>query len=144
MQPYQLQGLNWMMSLHHDGLSSILADEMVCFYFYFSVAVFFLSRFSRRCRPFHSSPISSITNLVPVHTSLSFLRLPCKTKPVNLRHRPRPSASLFSLAPRKNVLTSSRLCLILRTSRSPSHRTKSASLKRARSRNSLVKASSST
>lgn len=30
MRPYQLQGLNWMVSLHHNGLNGILADEMVC------------------------------------------------------------------------------------------------------------------
>lgn len=29
MRPYQLQGLNWMISLHHNGLNGILADEMV-------------------------------------------------------------------------------------------------------------------
>ncbi|GLB43776.1 putative HAND [Lyophyllum shimeji] len=28
MRPYQLQGLNWMVSLHHHGLNGILADEM--------------------------------------------------------------------------------------------------------------------
>ncbi|KAJ3787340.1 SNF2 family N-terminal domain-containing protein [Lentinula aff. detonsa] len=28
MRPYQLQGLNWMISLHHNGLNGILADEM--------------------------------------------------------------------------------------------------------------------
>jgi SWI/SNF-related matrix-associated actin-dependent regulator of chromatin subfamily A member 5 len=30
MRPYQLQGLNWMVSLHHNRLNGILADEMVC------------------------------------------------------------------------------------------------------------------
>ena len=30
MRGYQLQGLNWMVSLHHNGLNGILADEMVC------------------------------------------------------------------------------------------------------------------
>ncbi|KAE9407682.1 SNF2 family DNA-dependent ATPase [Gymnopus androsaceus JB14] len=28
MRPYQIQGLNWMVSLHHNGLNGILADEM--------------------------------------------------------------------------------------------------------------------
>ncbi|KAF8879544.1 SNF2 family N-terminal domain-containing protein [Gymnopilus junonius] len=28
MRPYQLQGLNWMVALHHNGLNGILADEM--------------------------------------------------------------------------------------------------------------------
>ncbi|KAH8099849.1 SNF2 family DNA-dependent ATPase [Cristinia sonorae] len=28
MRDYQLQGLNWMVSLHHNGLNGILADEM--------------------------------------------------------------------------------------------------------------------
>ena len=30
MRSYQLQGLNWMVSLYHNGLNGILADEMVC------------------------------------------------------------------------------------------------------------------
>jgi SWI/SNF-related matrix-associated actin-dependent regulator of chromatin subfamily A member 5 len=29
MRGYQLQGLNWMVQLHHNGLNGILADEMV-------------------------------------------------------------------------------------------------------------------
>lgn len=29
MRPYQLQGLNWLVSLHHNSLNGILADEMV-------------------------------------------------------------------------------------------------------------------
>ena len=28
MRPYQLQGLNWLVSLHHNSLNGILADEM--------------------------------------------------------------------------------------------------------------------
>lgn len=28
MRPYQVQGLNWMVDLHHHGLNGILADEM--------------------------------------------------------------------------------------------------------------------
>jgi SNF2 family DNA or RNA helicase len=32
MRPYQLQGLNWLVSLHHNSLNGILADEMVCSY----------------------------------------------------------------------------------------------------------------
>ena len=30
MRSYRLQGLNWMVSLHHNGLNGILVDEMVC------------------------------------------------------------------------------------------------------------------
>ncbi|KIM79892.1 hypothetical protein PILCRDRAFT_89952 [Piloderma croceum F 1598] len=30
MRGYQLQGLNWMVSLHHNGPNGILADEMAC------------------------------------------------------------------------------------------------------------------
>src|SRR4051812_31874614 len=28
MREYQIQGLNWMVSLHHNGMNGILADEM--------------------------------------------------------------------------------------------------------------------
>ena len=30
MRDYQVAGLNWMASLHHNGINGILADEMVC------------------------------------------------------------------------------------------------------------------
>jgi len=29
MREYQIHGLNWMISLHENGISGILADEMV-------------------------------------------------------------------------------------------------------------------
>lgn len=29
MRDYQIQGLNWMISLYHNGINGILADEMV-------------------------------------------------------------------------------------------------------------------
>lgn len=29
MRDYQVQGLNWIVSLHHNGINGILADEMV-------------------------------------------------------------------------------------------------------------------
>lgn len=30
MRDYQIRGLNWMISLHENGINGILADEMVC------------------------------------------------------------------------------------------------------------------
>ena len=30
MREYQVHGLNWLISLHENGISGILADEMVC------------------------------------------------------------------------------------------------------------------
>lgn len=29
MRDYQVQGLNWMVGLNHNGINGILADEMV-------------------------------------------------------------------------------------------------------------------
>lgn len=29
MREYQVQGLNWMVGLHYNGINGILADEMV-------------------------------------------------------------------------------------------------------------------
>lgn len=29
MRDYQVQGLNWMVGLHYNGINGILADEMV-------------------------------------------------------------------------------------------------------------------
>jgi SNF2 family DNA or RNA helicase len=40
MRDYQLQGLNWMISLFENGINGILADEMVnsnVFIFYFLI-----------------------------------------------------------------------------------------------------------
>ncbi|KAF8332940.1 P-loop containing nucleoside triphosphate hydrolase protein [Amanita rubescens] len=34
MRPYQLESQNWMVSLHHNGLNGILADEMIPFLAY--------------------------------------------------------------------------------------------------------------
>ena len=31
MRDYQIQGLNWLISLYENGINGILADEMVCF-----------------------------------------------------------------------------------------------------------------
>jgi SNF2 family DNA or RNA helicase len=31
MRDYQIQGLNWLISLHANGINGILADEMVFF-----------------------------------------------------------------------------------------------------------------
>lgn len=30
MRDYQIQGLNWLISLFENGINGILADEMVC------------------------------------------------------------------------------------------------------------------
>lgn len=30
LRDYQIQGLNWMISLYKNGINGILADEMVC------------------------------------------------------------------------------------------------------------------
>jgi hypothetical protein len=41
MRPYQLQGLNWMVSLYHNSLNGILADEMVCSFYTLTVSIMF-------------------------------------------------------------------------------------------------------
>lgn len=38
MRDYQIRGLNWLVSLQHNGINGILADEMVG---YFSITLFF-------------------------------------------------------------------------------------------------------
>ena len=32
MRDYQIQGLNWLISLFENGINGILADEMVCIF----------------------------------------------------------------------------------------------------------------
>lgn len=39
MRSYQLQGLNWMVSLHHNGLNGILADEMVTLLMHYCISL---------------------------------------------------------------------------------------------------------
>ena len=71
MRPYQLQGLNWMVSLHHNGLNGILADEMVSnVMFYTSNATLtqLLTRvWAKPCKPFRSSHISATIVTLTVH-----------------------------------------------------------------------------
>ena len=60
MRPYQLQGLNWMVSLQHNGLNGILADEMVCPQHGFRVPFYDLSFFrvwAKRYKRSHSCRI---------------------------------------------------------------------------------------
>jgi hypothetical protein len=60
MRPYQLQGLNWMVSLQHNGLNGILADEMVWPQRGFRVSPYDLSFFrawAKLYKPFHSCRI---------------------------------------------------------------------------------------
>ena len=57
MRPYQLQGLNWMVSLQHNGLNGILADEMVWPQHDFRVPSYDLSFFrawAKPCKRYHS------------------------------------------------------------------------------------------
>lgn len=46
MRDYQVQGLNWMISLYHNGINGILADEMV------------------GCSGFQAQQYSVLTNLI--------------------------------------------------------------------------------
>jgi len=57
MRPYQLQGLNWMVSLQHNGLNGILADEMVWHHHGFPMFrcdLSFFRAWEKHCKPFHS------------------------------------------------------------------------------------------
>ena len=84
MRGYQLQGLNWMVSLHHNGLNGILADEMarkhLC-YFYFLTFMFRVS--AKLFKPFHSWLISNITEISLGLTWLLYPSLHFKTGTVN-------------------------------------------------------------
>ncbi|KXN82207.1 ISWI chromatin-remodeling complex ATPase ISW2 [Leucoagaricus sp. SymC.cos] len=79
MRAYQLQGLNKMVSLHHNGLNGILADEMVHNPSFHPVAFHVLaahtSRVSAKCfKPSPSSPTSNTTATSPALTYLKHYR----------------------------------------------------------------------
>ena len=56
MRGYQLQGLNWMVSLHHNGLNGILADEMACRIPFLNIYLsnIHLRVLAKLFKPFHS------------------------------------------------------------------------------------------
>lgn len=39
MRDYQIRGLNWLISLQHNGINGILADEMVHFRLIFKLKI---------------------------------------------------------------------------------------------------------
>lgn len=110
MRDYQVQGLNWMVSLHHNGINGILADEMVRF-----VSKKFILRTdeynrvsAKLCKLSLSSDISNFTKVSPDLTSSLFLNLHSTTGPGKLPSGSQDSTLLCSKAPRKNEANSSR------------------------------------
>lgn len=58
LRDYQVQGLNWMIALHQNGLNGILADEMGRAYSAFTLASLILiipQQSVRHCKPYPSS-----------------------------------------------------------------------------------------
>jgi len=58
LRDYQVQGLNWMIALHQNGLNGILADEMGRAYSAFTLPLLILivpQQLARHCRPYPSS-----------------------------------------------------------------------------------------
>lgn len=58
LRDYQVQGLNWMIALHQNGLNGILADEMGRAYSEFTLPLLILmvpQQLARHCRPYPSS-----------------------------------------------------------------------------------------
>lgn len=110
MRDYQVQGLNWMVSLHHNGINGILADEMVRF-----VSKKFILRTdeynrvsAKLCKLSLSSDISNFTKVSPDLTLSLFLNLHSTTGPEKLPSGSQDSTLLCSKAPKKNEANSSR------------------------------------
>ena len=94
MRGYQLQGLNWMVSLHHNGLNGILADEMAC-YLLFSIFIYLtylLRVWAKLFKPFHSWLILNTTGIYLGLTWSLFPSLRYKTGTVNSNNGLRISA----------------------------------------------------
>ncbi|KAG6896405.1 hypothetical protein C0992_008447, partial [Termitomyces sp. T32_za158] len=89
MRAYQLQGLNWMVSLHHNGLNGILADGMVKSPLLLSHSVPrslpYCRVSAKLCKPFPSLPTSNTIVTSPVRTLSSFQNPLCKTGNENLK-----------------------------------------------------------
>ena len=68
MRGYQLQGLNWMVSLHHNGLNGILADEMVRTSLARSFNAYLIRASVKHCKQFPSLRISNTISASPGHT----------------------------------------------------------------------------
>ena len=65
MRGYQLQGLNWMVSLHHNGLNGILADEMArnLSFLFISNYIIFLRVLAKLFKLFHFWLILNTTEI---------------------------------------------------------------------------------
>lgn len=86
MRDYQIQGLNWMISLYHNGINGILADEMVRFCSSMSavwprlIIHFLLYRaLAKLYKLSHSSATSSFTAIFQALILSSYLNRPLTT-----------------------------------------------------------------
>src|ERR1700761_6768355 len=130
MRPYQLQGLNWLVSLHHNSLNGILADEMVRTY----CVMYQLRRLKSEWRrvlakpskPSLFLPISSTNDHFPACTLSLYQNPRCKIGRVNSRGGRRTSISRFLRALKKNAPKSSQTGSCRKTSKSVLQATKSA------------------
>lgn len=99
LRDYQLAGVQWLSTLHANGLNGILGDEMglvstsITFYSYV------LNRFDRerRYKQLHFSPIC-VTWASGVRISLSALSVFCTTGSVNLQSLHLPFRSVCTMA----------------------------------------------
>jgi hypothetical protein len=85
MRGYQLQGLNWMVSLHHNGLNGILADEMAS-QLLFSISIYLTFLFRVLAKPFKPFHFWLILNTTEMYLDLTWSLYPSlhfKTGTVN-------------------------------------------------------------
>jgi hypothetical protein len=104
MRPYQIEGLNWLVKLHDNGINGILADEMVCSRRPFRLAlrrrrgIVFVSLYavdaaSRRWRD---------GDLALHHLTPSTRRAPARTHRENAAHPATPSTCCSPAGPRQD------------------------------------------
>lgn len=105
MRAYQLQGLNWLVSLHHNGLNGILADEMVRHVIVFCHLLKIIPprASAKPSKRSPSSPTSSTTAPSVVHTSSSSQNPHSKTGLENSQNGHPDSTSSFSRAQKTNA-----------------------------------------
>src|SRR5260221_10578227 len=120
MRPYQLQGLNWMVSLHHNGLNGILADEMVRPNSKYTPQIDLLFACRVLGKPYslsHFLPTSSTTGTSPALILSSFQNPLCKIGHVNSKNGPLISRSFRWQVLRTNERKSSPISLYPKTSK---------------------------
>ena len=106
MRRYQIQGLDWMVSLHHNGLNGMLADGMVRIFPLLYLILADIFSFRASVKPSKRSP--SPTSAPPRHRQPHLIVVPKSTPKtghasLNNRLQTRTSSSMRHIALRTSI-----------------------------------------